>query len=259
MEHSDQVAQDRSIGVRDLQNLGIFILTASLLLVGCDDEEPADSGVPSGTSEPAQSDLVQGKTIAGAAGTGAIVPKSGSDAPSPGSGDLGVLGGDANQNQQAFRQRFGLADPTQDQLAQWEEYDARLTAYSNKDADWPYPTAASSNWMGATSANGDPLALEGTTVAVDFSRIPRGSLIYIPALDMYAEANDTGATGMWSNADAGQADYGTNGAGRVDVYNLAGDRSSGQVEQNFQNRVSSDEYGQIYIVHRGPGWKNGGT
>jgi 3D (Asp-Asp-Asp) domain-containing protein len=130
-------------------------------------------------------------------------------------------------------------------------------ANSDKDADWPYPTAASSNGMEATSANGDPLALEGTTVAVDFNQIPRGSLIYIPALDMYAEAND-GATGMWANADAGQTDYGANGAGRVDVYNLAGDRSSGQVEQNFQSRVGSNEYGQIYIVHRGPGWKNAG-
>jgi 3D (Asp-Asp-Asp) domain-containing protein len=146
----------------------------------------------SGSSQPSQSDLLQGNSIAGAAGAGAIVPKSGNDAPPLGSDDLNVLGGDANQNQQGFRQRFGLADPTQDQLAQWDEYDARLTAYSNKDADWPYPTAASSNWMGATSANGDPLALEGTTVAVDFNRIPRGSLIYIPALDMYAEANDTG-------------------------------------------------------------------
>jgi 3D (Asp-Asp-Asp) domain-containing protein len=226
----------------------------SLLLLGCDDQE---SGVSSGTSEPAQSDLAQASRIAGEAQVGAIVPKSGSDAPPPGSDDLGVLGGNANQNQQALRQRFGLADPTQDQLAQWEEYDARLTAYSNKDADWPYPTAASSNWTGATSANGDPLALEGTTVAVDFNRIPRGSLIYIPALDMFAEANDTGATGTWANADAGRTDYGANGAGRVDVYNLAGDRSSGQVDQNFQNRVGSDEYGQIYIVHRGPGWKNG--
>jgi 3D (Asp-Asp-Asp) domain-containing protein len=176
-----------------------------------------------------------------------------------GDGDLGVLGGDANQNQQTFRQRFGLADPTPDQLAQWEEYDARLTAYSNKDADWPYPTAASSNWMGTTSENGDPLAVEGTTVAVDFNRIPRGSLIYIPALDMYAEANDTGATGTWQQTDAGQMDYDANGAGRVDVYNLAGNRSSGQVEQNFQSQVGTAEYGQIYIVHRGPGWKNGGN
>jgi len=246
--------------IRALRNLRIFILTISQFLVGCDDQESADPGVSSGTSEPAQSDLAQARQIAGEAGAGAIVPKSsGRDASPQGNGDLGVLGGDANQNQQAFRQRFGLADPTPDQLAQWEEDDARLTAYSNKDADWPYPTAASSNWMGATSANGDPLAVEGTTVAVDFNRIPRGSLIYIPALDMYAEANDTGATGMWANDDAGQMDYGANGAGRVDVYNLAGDRSSGQVEQNFQSQVGSAEYGQIYIVHRGPGWKNGGA
>ena len=169
------------------------------------------------------------------------------------SDDLSVLGGDANQNQQAFRQRFGLPDPTQGQLAQWEEYDARLTAYSNKDADWPYPTAASPNWMEATSANGDPLALEGTTVAVDFNRIPRGSLIYIPALDMYAEANDTGATGLWANADAGQIDYGPNGAGRVDVYNLAGNRSPGQVEQNFQNRVASAGIRPDLCRLQGPG------
>jgi len=230
----------------------------SLLLFGCDDQENAESGVPSGSSDPAQSDIAQATRIASEAGAGAIVPKSGSDAPPLGSGDLSLLGGDANQNQQAFRQRFGLTDPTPDQLAQWEEYDARLTAYSNKDDDWPFPTAASPNWAGATSANGDPLALEGTTVAVDFNRIPRGSLIYIPALDMYAEANDTGATGMWANADAGQMDYSANGAGRVDVYNLAGDRSAGQVEQNFQNQVGNNEYGQIYVVHRGPGWKSGG-
>ena len=229
-----------------------------LFLLGCDDEDTTESDASSGSSRPSQSDLVQGMTIARQAGAGAAIPQGESNAAAPGNKDLSLLGGDANENQQAFRQRFGLADPTQDQLAQWEEYDARLTAYSNKDADWPYPTAASSNWTRATSANGDPLALEGTTVAVDFNRIPRGSLIYVPALDMYAEANDTGATGMWANADAGQTDYGANGAGRVDVYNLAGDRSSGQVEQNFQSRVGSNEYGQIYIVHRGPGWKNGG-
>jgi 3D (Asp-Asp-Asp) domain-containing protein len=244
--------------VREFPKVRIFILTISLFLSGCDDQETAES-VLSGSSQPAQSDLAQASRIAGAAGVGAIVPKSGGDVSSSGSGDLGVLGGDAGQNQQAFRQRYGLADPTQDQLGGWEEYDARLTAYSNKDADWPYPTAASSNWMGTSAANGDPLALEGTTVAVDFNRIPRGSLIYIPALDMYAEANDTGATGTWANTDASQPDYGANGAGRVDVYNLAGERSSGQVEQAFQNRVGSDEYGQIYIVHRGPGWKNGGN
>jgi 3D (Asp-Asp-Asp) domain-containing protein len=255
----ERVAQDRCTKVCALLLLGIFNLSASLLLPGCDDQESADSEVSSGSSEPSQSDLAQASRIAGEAGATAIVPRNDGQSSTQGSGDLGVLGGNANQNQQAFRQRFGLADPTQGQLAQWEEYDARLTAYSNKDADWPYPTAASSNWMDAISANGDPLAVEGTTVAVDFNRIPRGSLVYIPALDMYAEANDTGATGMWANADAGRTDYGPNGAGRVDIYNLAGDRSSGQVEQNFQSQVGSAEYGQIYIVHRGPGWKNGGT
>src|ERR1700693_4830156 len=164
-----------------LRNLRILTMTMSLFLVGCDDPESSPSGVSSGSSEPAQSDLTQAGQIAGQAGAGAIVPKSGGDPPQIGNNDLGVLGSDANQNQQALRQRFGLTDPTQDQLAQWEEYDARLTAYSNKDADWPYPTAASSNWMEATSSNGDPLAVEGTTVAVDFNRIPRGSLIYIPS------------------------------------------------------------------------------
>jgi 3D (Asp-Asp-Asp) domain-containing protein len=241
-----------------LRNLRILTMTISLFLLGCDDPESSPAGISSGSSEPAPSDLAQAGQIGGEAGAGAIVPKPGDDTPQVRNDDLGVLGNDANQNQQAFRQRFGLTNPTQDQLAQWEEYDARLTAYSNKDADWPYPTAAAANWLGATAANGDPLAVEGTTVAVDFDRIPRGSLIYIPALDMYAEANDTGATGTWANADAGQMDYGANGAGRVDVYHLAGSRSSGQVEQNFQNQVGSAEYGQIYIVHRGPGWKNGG-
>ena len=243
---------------RGLRTVRALYLTMLLFLLGCDDEDTTESGASLGSSQPSQTDIVQGMAIARQAGTGAVIPQDESNTPALSNNDLSLLGGDANENQQAFRQRFGLADPTQDQLAQWEKYDARLTAYSNKDADWPYPTAASSNWMEATSANGDPLALAGTTVAVDFNRIPRGSLIYIPALDMYAEANDTGATGMWANADAGQMDYGANGAGRVDVYNLAGDRSSGQVEQNFQSRVGSIEYGQIYIVHRGPGWKNGG-
>ncbi len=244
--------------VRELPDIRILFLTIFFLWCGCDDQESTETGVSAGPSEPGQSDLAQSSRIADAAQAGAIVPINGANSVPPGSGDLGVLGGDANQNQQAFRQRFGLADPTQDQLTQWDEYDARLTAYSNKDADWPYPTAASANWMGATSADGDPLALAGTTVAVDFSRIPRGSLIYIPALDMYAEANDTGATGMWASSDVGQMDYGASGAGRVDVYNLAGDRSSRQVEENFQSSVGSAEYGQIYIVHRGPGWKRGG-
>ena len=243
---------------RDVRNLRALFLTTFLFLLGCDDEDSAEPEDPSGSFQPAQADLIQAGMIADRAGTDATIRQGSPNTPVPGDGDLSVLGGDASQNQQDFRQRFGLTDPTQEQLAQWEEYDARLTAYSNKDADWRFPTAASANWAGTTWTNGDPLAVEGTTVAVDFNRIPRGSLIYIPALEMYAEANDTGATQMWARADAGQSDYGSTGAGRVDVYNLAGDRSSGQVEQNFQSRVGNDEYGQIYVVYRGPGWKKGG-
>jgi 3D (Asp-Asp-Asp) domain-containing protein len=237
----------------------IAALATTFFVLGCDDEPNDGSDVPSNPSQPGQTDFAQAKQIANAAGGNPIAPRSNNTTTAQGNGDLEVLGSDANQNQQAFREKYGLTDPTPDQLSQWDQYDARLTAYSNKDLDWQYPTAASANWMGTTWTNGDPLAVDGTTVSVDFSRIPRGSLIYIPALEMYAEANDTGATGMWANSDAGQTDYESNGAGRVDVYNLAGDRTSGQVEQDFQNQVGSNEYGQIYIVHRGPGWKTGGN
>jgi 3D (Asp-Asp-Asp) domain-containing protein len=230
----------------------IVALTTTFFVLGCDDEPNDGSDVPSDPSQPAQTDLAQANQIANAAGGNSIAPRNNQTTTTDGDGDLAVLGSNANQNQQAFREKYGLTDPTQDQLSQWDQYDARLTAYSNKDPDWQYPTASAANWMGTTWTNGDPLA-------VDFSRIPRGSLIYIPALDMYAEANDTGATGMWANSDAGQTDYGSNGAGRVDVYNLAGDRTSGQVEQDFQNQVRSNEYGPIYIVHRGSGWKTGGN
>jgi hypothetical protein len=113
-----------------------------LFLLGCDDEDTTESGASSGSSQPSQSDLVQGMTIARQAGTGAAIPQGESNTPAPGNNDLSLLGGDANENQQAFRQRFGLADPTQDQLAQWEEYDARLTAYSNKDSDCPFSLLA---------------------------------------------------------------------------------------------------------------------
>ena len=244
---------------RGAQIVRIAAMTTTLFILGCDDEPNVESESPSDPSQPGQRDFVQAKQIANAAGGNSITPGSNHTTTAQGNGNLDVLGGDANQNQQAFREKYGLTDPTQDQLSQWDQYNARLTAYSNNDSDWQYPTAASANWMGTTWTNGDPLAVEGTTVSVDFNRIPRGSLIYIPALNMYAEANDTGATGMWANSDAGQMDYDSNGAGRVDVYNLAGDRSSGEVEQEFQNQVGSNEYGQIYIVHRGPGWKTGGN
>jgi hypothetical protein len=199
---------------------------------------------------------LQGQTIANRAAINALIGGNSGDIQTRGKGDLSMLGGSANENQQAFRQRFGLTDPSSSQLANWQEYDARLTAYSNKDVDWPFPTAASSNWLGSTW-NGDPLAVEGTTVAVDFSRIQRGSLIYIPSLDMYAEANDTGAAALWAQSDSGLSDYGTNGAGRIDIYNLAGARSSGRVENDFQSSVGNKGFGQIYIVSRGTGWKKG--
>jgi 3D (Asp-Asp-Asp) domain-containing protein len=237
----------------DLPTLIGSIATAALfvLLSGCDQEE-SDSGATSGRSQPTQADLAQGQQIAASAsGQNSVNTSS-----ATGSGNLSELGGNADQNQEAFRQKFGLTTPTADQLAAWEEYNARLTAYSNKDVDWQYPTASSPNWMDTTWSNGDPLAIEGTTVAVDFNRIPRGSLIYIPALNMYAEANDTGATSLWSRADAKQTDYGAEGGGRVDVYNLAGARSSNQVERDFESSIGTNEYGKIYVVHAGPGWKH---
>jgi 3D (Asp-Asp-Asp) domain-containing protein len=227
-----------------------------LLVQGCDEEENGEAEAASGSAQASRSDLLQGQTIANRAATNGLIAGSSGDIQRRANGDLSMLGGNANENQQAFRQRFGLTDPTSDQLASWQQYDARLTEYSNKDADWPFPTAASSNWLGSTW-NGDPVTVEGTTVAVDFSRIPRGSLIYIPSLDMYAEANDTGATALWVQTDSGLSDYGTNGAGRIDVYNLAGGRSSGRVENNFESLVGNKEFGQIYIVSRGTGWKKG--
>jgi hypothetical protein len=74
---------------------------------------------------------------------------------------------------------------------------------------------------------------------------------------MYAEANDTGATGLWAQSDSGLSDYGTNGAGRIDIYNRAGGRASSQVESNFESWVGNKEFGQIYIVSRGNSWKQG--
>jgi 3D (Asp-Asp-Asp) domain-containing protein len=233
-------------------------LAFSLFLQGCDEDENGEVEVGSGAGQPSRSDFLQGETIANSAGANAMPPGSSGGISAQGNGDLSTLGGNANQNQQEFRQRFGLSDPSSDQLANWQQYDARLTAYSNKDADWPFPTASSTNWLGSTW-NGDPLAVEGTTVAVDFNRIPRGSLLYIPSLGMYAEANDTGATGQWAQSDSGLSDYGANGVGRIDVYNLAGGRSSAEVERHFENWVGNNDFGRIYVVSRGNSWKKGGT
>jgi len=172
-----------------------MIAALAALLVSACDESPEPGTLPgSPAPTPTDADLALGNQIAGAA-VGQIAATSESSrlafaGPAATTADsmqtgaaLSELGGNAVANQQAFRERFGLETPTPDQLATWQSYDARLTAYSNKDADWPYLTAAAPNWEG-TTWNGDPGAVEGTTVAVDFNRIPRGSLIYIPALDM---------------------------------------------------------------------------
>ena len=79
-----------------------------------------------------------------------------------------------------------------------------------------------------------------------------------PGLPDRLGGRESGAIGMHVTEVARRSDYSSTGAGRIDVYNLAGDRSSGQVEQNFQSRVGADEYGQIYVVYSGPGWKKGG-
>jgi 3D (Asp-Asp-Asp) domain-containing protein len=240
----------------EIMKLAAAFLGFLLLLQGCDEDENGEAEMASGPMEPSKSDLSDGATIPNGGATNLLTPGKARGDRAFENSDLSTLGGDASQNQLAFRHRFGLTDPSPDQLASWQRYNARLTAYSDKDADWPFPTAAADNWLGSTW-NGDPLAVEGTTVAVDFNRIPRGSLLYIPSLDMYAEANDTGATGRWAQSDSGLSDYGPEGAGRIDIYNLAGERSSAQVERNFQSWVSNSEFGPVYIVRRGNGWKSG--
>jgi hypothetical protein len=230
------------------------LLGVLLFLQGCDDEESEEAEVSPGPAQPTAPDLLPGQGIANQVSMSATGLENEAGFPALGSGDLNVLGLNANENQAAFRQQFGLSEPSPSLLASWQAYDARLTEYSNKDPDWPFPTAASSNWMDSTW-RGDPLAIAGTTVAVDFTRIQPGSLLYIPSLDMYAEANDTGATREWAETDSGLSDYGANGAGRIDIYNLAGDRSAAQVERAFADRIGNSEFGKIYIVSRGDSWK----
>jgi hypothetical protein len=227
-------------------NLCLLALATSLM-IGCSEDDSDTGFVGAGSIDQSRDQQ-----------SGNIPAQIGRPVSLHGGGDLTVLGGNANANQAAFRQRFGLSDPTRDQVAGWQPYDARFTEYCDKDPDWPHPTTASANWQGSAWSNGDPLALEGTTVAVDFNRIPRGSLIYIPSLNMYAEANDTGATRLWSQQDYNQSDYGLNGAGRIDIYNSSGDRSAIQTERDFNNWIGGNDYGSIYVVYRGSGWKQGG-
>jgi hypothetical protein len=232
-----------------MQRYLCILALATSIFAGCSEDDSDTGYFGPGPSSTDQSHDQQNAALPG---------QIGRSASSLGAGDLTVLGENANADQAAFRQRFGLIDPTQNQIAGWQQYGARFTEYSDKDHDWPLPTAASANWQGSVSSNGDPLALDGTTVAVDFNRIPRGSLVYIPSLNMYAEANDTGATGLWSQQDYNQSDYGANGAGRIDIYCSSGDRSAPQIERDFSSWMGGNDYGSIYVVYRGPGWKQGG-
>ncbi len=62
--------------------LGVLILTMSLFLFGCDDEETAESGAPVGIFSIRRNRIiVQGDRIATQAGAGAIIPKGGIDTP----------------------------------------------------------------------------------------------------------------------------------------------------------------------------------
>lgn len=91
---------------RRIIQLAAMIIT--LYFIGCDDEPDDESGVPSNSSQPGQRDLAQAAQIADAASANSIVPRSNVATTAQGNGDLGVLGGDANQNQQAFREKYDL-------------------------------------------------------------------------------------------------------------------------------------------------------
>ena len=121
----------------------------------------------------------------------------------------------------------------------------------------PSPTVALQNWRGAVDSEGNSLGVDGTTVAVDFRRVPPHSLLYIPATDQFVEAIDTGATSQWVRDDAGKIDYGADGLGRIDIQSSAQGRSPQQIERQFGAWIGSSEYGHVYIVFRGGDWKKG--
>lgn len=202
-----------------LSQQGALVCALALLFSGCDE---SDSDLAAGLSSNPAPDSVSSSPA-----TGAGDPKFSGDH------DLTVLGSDANANQQAFRARFNLQTPTADDLAGMTAHQARLTVYSDADPDWPSPTVAMRNWQGTVDANGNPLGVDGTTVAVDFRRVPPHSLLYIPATDQFVEAIDTGATNQWARDDAGKSDYGTDGLGRIDIQSSAEGRSSQQIEWQF--------------------------
>lgn len=226
--------------------LGACVL--ALLISGCDESETDPAAAGSFATPPGPGSVPAGTLTAGgdpAAANGVA-----------GSRDLGVLGNDANANQQAFRTRFGLHTPTADELAGMTAYQARLTVYSDADPDWSGSTVALQSWRGGADPNGNPLGVDGTTASVDFRRVPPHSLLYIPATDQFVEAIDTGATNQWARDDAGKSDYGPGGLGRIDIQSSAQGRSSRQVERQFETWIGSSDYGQVYVVARGASWKN---
>ena len=75
-----------------------------LFLQGCDDEETGDAEVESGSAQPSRRDFLQRD----AAAANGLIPGNGGEVPARGNGDWSALGANANQNQWAFRQRFGL-------------------------------------------------------------------------------------------------------------------------------------------------------
>src|SRR6516225_6514396 len=117
-----------------MQRYLCILAVATSIFAGCSEDDSDTGYFGSGPSPTDQSHDQQSANLPGQIGRAAA---------SLGTGDLTVLGENANANQAALRQHFGLADPTQDQMAGWQQYDARFTEYSDKDHDWPLPTAAS--------------------------------------------------------------------------------------------------------------------
>jgi hypothetical protein len=79
-----------------------------LFLQGCDEEETEDAEVESGSAQPAKPTFLQGDEVGNNTLTNALIPGNSDNVPARGNGDWSALGANANQNQWAFRQRFGL-------------------------------------------------------------------------------------------------------------------------------------------------------
>ena len=108
--------QQRNLRIPTPHSSTFVRITAALLgllvlVQGCDEEENGDAETASGSAQASRADLLQGQTIADRDATSALLAGGGGEIQTRGNGDLSMLGGNANENQQAFRQRFGL--PTQ--------------------------------------------------------------------------------------------------------------------------------------------------